>query len=116
MTRALSQTAETATVVCAASDGKRQHVVARVRHAGDHVSDISAPHDRERVAIHCAVVDSSRLVIARIICGDDRAAYISKIIERDSRADGGCACCGHEDQHSPTLLWQRCGETLWRSG
>src|SRR6476620_5886189 len=33
--------------------------VARVCHAGHHVSDISAPHDGERVTIHCTVVDSS---------------------------------------------------------
>ena len=72
--------AESTAVVCAASDGQRQHVVARVCHAGHHVSDISAPHDRERVTIHCTVVDSSGRLIARIICGDDRAAYIGKII------------------------------------
>ena len=63
MTRASSQTRESATVVTAATDGQRHHVLAGVRHAGHHVGDIGAPHDCERVSIYCAVVDSSRLVI-----------------------------------------------------
>jgi hypothetical protein len=67
-------------VVTAAADGERQHVVARVRHAGHDVGDIGALHDRERVSIHCAVVDGSGLVVLRIRSGDDLASNPSKII------------------------------------
>jgi hypothetical protein len=56
-------------------------VVARIRHAGDHVGHIGTLHDCERVAIHCAVVDRSRLVIPRIVWSDDRASDSGKIIE-----------------------------------
>ena len=71
---------ETATMVPTAADGERQHIVAGVRHAGDHVSDIGAAHDRERVSIYCAVVDGSCRVILRIRSGDDLAADSDKII------------------------------------
>jgi len=67
-------------VMTAAADGNRQHVLAGVRHTGDHIGYIGAPYDRQRVSIHCAVVDSSRRVIPRIIWGDDRAADSGKII------------------------------------
>jgi hypothetical protein len=71
---------ETATMVTTATNGERQHVVARVRHAGKHVGHVGAPHDREWVTIHCAVVDSARRVVFRIGSGDDLASDSGKII------------------------------------
>ena len=71
---------ETATMVTTAPDGERQHVVAGVRHAGNHVGYVGAPYDREWVTIHCAVVDGSRRVVLRIGSGDDLASYSGKII------------------------------------
>jgi hypothetical protein len=71
---------KTATVVSAATDGERQHVLAGVCDAGQHVGHVSAAHDCQRVAINGAVVDGARRVIARIFWGDDHAADSGKII------------------------------------
>ena len=60
MTRASSQT-PTATVMTTALDGERQHVVAGVRHAGQHVGHIGDLNDGERVSIHCGVVHGRAL-------------------------------------------------------
>ena len=56
-----------------ALDGERQHVVAGVRHAGQHVGHIGDLNDGERVSIHCAAVHGACLVVPRIVCGDDGA-------------------------------------------
>ena len=67
-------------MVPSATDGERQHIVAGIRHAGNHVGDVGAAHDCERVSIYCAVVDGPRLVILRIGSGNDLAADYGKIL------------------------------------
>ena len=78
--KAWSLVSMTTTVMTTAADGQRQHAGACVGHAGDHVGHVGAPHDRERVSIHCAVVDGSRRAVLRIGSGDDLASNSSKII------------------------------------
>jgi hypothetical protein len=72
--------AETTAVVTAAADRERQHVLTRVRDAGHDIGDIGALHDGERVSIHCAVVNRTRRVIARIRRGDDRTSNSGKVV------------------------------------
>jgi hypothetical protein len=67
-------------MVPTATDGERQHIVAGIRHASDHIGYVGAPHNREWVTIHCAVVDGSRRVVLRIGSGDDLASNSGKII------------------------------------
>jgi hypothetical protein len=67
-------------MVTTAADGQRQDLIAGVRHTGHDVGDVGAPHNREWVAIHCAVVDGSRRVVLRIGSGDDLASDSGKII------------------------------------
>ena len=87
-------------MVATATDGERQHIVAGVRNASNHVGYVGAPHNREWVTIHCAVMDGTRRVVLRIRSGDDLASDSGKII--NSYLVAGCsACCCHEDQHSP---------------
>jgi hypothetical protein len=83
-------------VVTTAADGERQHILARVGNAGQHVGDIGAMHDCERVPIHCAVVNGSRRVILRIRRGDDRASDSGKIINWYLDRTGWFACCCHD--------------------